>query len=184
MSLEDELSAAAEAARAFADPEEELAGVVAAEPAAGLRLYMCAYRDGAEALSFLALDGSRRPVADRALVREAVSIVGMCELAEESAGGGDVAELRARLAELGAAESPVGIEEAEEAAAELERALLPAPRVASVAYLDALGGAATRLERALGEIGSSPFGRAMAAGAGAIEELARDVERSYKRPLG
>ncbi len=44
VSLEEELSAAASAAEAFLDPGEELAGVVAAEPADGLRLYLCAYR--------------------------------------------------------------------------------------------------------------------------------------------
>jgi hypothetical protein len=185
MSLDDDLSAAAEAARLFAEPEEQLSGVVAAEPVPGLRVYLCAFRTGGEAgLSWLALDEEGRPVGDRALVREAVSIIGMCELAEESAAGGDVAELRARLAELRRTEQPEGIDGAEAAAAELAEAILPAPRVASLAYLDALGSAATRLERALGEVGSSPFAAAMASGAGAIEAVAQDVERGYKGPLG
>ncbi len=61
----------------------------------------------------------------------------MCELAEESAGGGDLGELRARLVELRLTENPEGIEEAEVAAAELQEAIQPPPRVASVAYLDA-----------------------------------------------
>jgi hypothetical protein len=67
---------------------------------------------------------------------------------------------------------------------ELSATITPAPRVASLGYLDALGGAAWRLERTLGEIGSSPFATAMKAGTGAVEELTRDVERNYKRPLG
>jgi hypothetical protein len=146
-------------------------------------LYLCAYEDD-QTRSWLALDASRRPVSDRSLVRDAVSIMGLCELAEESAGGGDVAELRARLAELHAAEAPEGIEEAEAAAAELAETLLAPPRVASIDYLDSIGGAAARLERALGEVGTSPFAAAMKAGTGAVEELARDIERHYKQPLG
>ena len=185
MSLEDELTLAAEAARAFADGDEELAGVVAAEPAGGLRVYLCAYRRaGDEELAWLALDGGGRPVGDRALVREAVSIVGLCEVAEESAGGGAVDELKRRLAELRRAESLEGLEGAEAAVDELASTILSAPRVASLAYLDAVGTAAAKLERALGEIGASPFAAAMTAGTGAVEELAQDVQRNYKRPLG
>lgn len=182
MALEDELGAAAEAARAFLGPGEELAGVVAAEPGAGLRVYLCAYRRD-DALTWLALTAGREPVTERAIVREAVSVVGLCELAEESAGGGDLAALRARLAELARGERPDGIEAAEAAAAELERVLVPGPRVASPAYLDAIGTAAVALERALGGIGSSPFAAAMTAGAGAVEALASDVLRNHKLPL-
>ena len=183
MSLEDELGAVAEAGQAFAEPGEELTGVIAAEPAAGLRVYLCSYQNG-DSLSWLALDSSGQPVADRALVREAVSITGLCELAEESAGGGDLAELRARLVELRTTENPEGIEEAEIAAAELAAVILTPPRLASVEYLDVLGEAATKLERSIGEIGTSPFAEAMRTGTGAVEALARDVERHYKQPLG
>jgi hypothetical protein len=183
MGLEDELTAAADAAAAFLEPGEELAGVLAAESSPGVRVYLCAYSRG-EHMSWLALDGEGSPIGDRALVREAVGIVGLCELAEESAGGGDLAALRARLAELRELERPDGIEEAERAAADLEAVIAVSPRVASDGHLDAIGQAATRLERALGEIGSSPFARAMQSGSGAVEELARDVERGYKRPLG
>jgi hypothetical protein len=183
MAVDGELRAAANAALAFAALGEELAGIVAAEPQPGLRVYLCAYEDG-DARSWLALDASGAPVADRALLRDAVSIMGLCELAEESAGGGNVAELRERLAELRAGEAPEGIEDAEAAAAALAGTLLPPPRLASFDYLDAIGSAATRLERALGEVGASPFAAAMKTGTGAVEELARDIERHYKRPLG
>ncbi len=180
MALEDELSATAAAAEAFLEPGEALAGVIAAEPSAGLRLYLCAYGGGG-AITWLALDREGQPVADLALVRDAVAIVGLCELAEENAGGGDLAELRRRLADLAEREAPAGIEEAQTAAAALEAALARPPRVASLAYLDAVGAAATHLEQTLGEVGTSPFGRAMSSGHGAVDELARDVERNYKR---
>jgi hypothetical protein len=104
-------------------------------------------------------------------------------VAEESAGGGDLLELRARLAELRETEAPVGIEEAEDAAAALSATLQPEPRVASGAYLDAIGAAARRLEQALGESRASPFAVAMQAAVGSVEELAADVERNHKVPL-
>ena len=114
--------------------------------------------------------------ADRALVRDTVSIVGLCELAEESAGGGDPDLLGTLLAEGGLAE-------ASQAAEALQNTIAEPPRVASPAYLDAIGAAASRLERALGDAGPSPFAHAMQAGAGAVDELVSDVERTYKRPL-
>jgi hypothetical protein len=185
VSLEDELGAAATAAGTFTDDGEHLAGVVAAEPSAGLRVYLCAYRRGEdERLSWLALDADGRPLGDRLLVRDTVSVIGLCELAEECAGGGDIAELRRRLADLKTRDDPPGIDEAEAAAEALETTIVSPPRVASLGYLDAIGAAASALERALGEVGSSPFARAMQAGSGAVEELANDVERNYKRSLG
>ena len=168
--LEDELTAAAEAAARFLEPDEELAGVLAAEPSPGVRVYVCAY-SRPDGIAWLAIDAAGAPVADRALVRDAVAIVGLCELAEENAGGGDLATLRVRLAEVREAEQPEGIEEAEQAAAELESEIAEEPRVASVTYLDAIGSAAARLERTLGELGSSPFAQAMQAGTVAVEEL-------------
>ena len=182
MDLEEQLRSAVEAAVRFAADGEELTGVVPAEPASGERVYLCSYSRGDEQ-SWLALDGMGRPVEDRRLVRDAVSIAAMCELAEETAGGGDLGELRARLVELRLTENPDGIEEAEVAAAELQEAILAAPRLASADYLDSIGGAAMKLERALGEAGASPFAEAMKVGAVAAEQLAGNVERGYKRPL-
>ena len=182
MGLEDEIRAAFEAALAFVEDGEEITGVLPTEPGRGARVYLCSYERGEER-RWLALDGEGRPVGDRMLVRDAVSIAAMCELAEESAGGGDIGDLRARLVELRLTENPEGIEEAEVAAAELQEAIGQAPRVASVEYLDAIGLAATRLEQALGEIGVSPFAEAMKAAIPAADELAKDVVRAYKRPL-
>jgi len=183
VALEEEIAAAAEAASVHASEGEELEGVVPAEPGSGARVYLCAYRSAAEQ-AWLALDAEYRPVADRALIREAVSIAAMCELAEESAGGGDLGDLRARLVELRLTEAPEGIEEAEVAAAELQEAITPAPRLASVAYLDAIGLAAAKLEQTLGQVGGSPFADAMKSGMPAADELAAGVLRSYKGPLG
>jgi phosphohistidine phosphatase SixA len=112
-----------------------------------------------------------------------VSLSALCEVAEETAGGGDLAELRARLAELRRTEAPEGIEQAEAAAAALERTIQPPPRVASSDYLDALGTAARRLEQALGDDGGSPFAVAMQHAVPVVEELTADVEQTYKGPL-
>ncbi len=181
--LEDEIRVAFEAAIVFADEGEEVTGVLPTEPGRGARVYLCSYeRDGER--RWLAVDAAGQPIADRVLVRDAVSIAAMCELAEESAGGGDVGDLRARLLELRLTENPDGIEEAEVAAAELQEAIGRAPRVASVDYLDAIGLAAAKLEQALGELGRSPFAEAMKAAIPAAEQLAKEVERAYKGPLG
>ncbi len=179
--LSEELEQVAAVARAYARPGEELVAVIPAEPA-GERLYVCSFADG-DSRAWLALDGAGRPVRDRRLLRDAVSIAGMCELAEESAGGGDLGELRRRLAELRETERPDGIEEADAAASALQATLGDGPRVASPAYLDALGGAVRRLELALGELARSPFAEAMKAGSGSVEGLVADVEAGYKLDL-
>jgi hypothetical protein len=85
VSLGDELQRIAAAAAAHAGPGERLEGVLATEPSPGSRVFVCSFSDGEER-SWLALDGAGEPVASRALVREAVSLAAMCELAEESSG--------------------------------------------------------------------------------------------------
>ena len=181
MPLADEIAEVRTAAQALADDGEEVVAVIPAEPGASGRVYLCAYARG-DARRWLALDGSGTAVEDRRLVRDAVSIAAMCELAEETAGGGDLGELRAQLVELRLTENPEGIEDAEVAAAELQAAIQAPPRVASLAYLDSIGTAVTRLEQALGGHGS-PFAEAMKVGVGAAEELAAEVEGSYKVAL-
>jgi hypothetical protein len=85
MDLDRDLRRIAEAAARHAAEGEEVAGIVPAEPASGLRLYVCAY--GAEAeTSWLVLDATGVPVSDRELIRDAVSIAALCEVAEEAAG--------------------------------------------------------------------------------------------------
>ena len=80
-------------------------------------------------------------------------------------------------------ENPPGIDEADEAALALQRTLASETRVASPAYLDAIGIATRRLERALGEDGASPFANAMKAAAATVESLTLEVESTYKLAL-
>ena len=129
MSIEDELDRAAAAAATFAGPDEQVVAVLAAEPADGTRVYICSY-EGAGERTWLALNGDHEPVLSRSLVREAVSLVALCEIAEEAAG--------------------------------VEVSL---PRVASVAYLEAIG---------TPEVGASLL---------TVDALLLDVESAYKQEL-
>jgi hypothetical protein len=181
MALDEEVARVAEAAAAFAAPGETLAGVVAAAPL-GERVYLCAYA-AAEGQTWLALDETGAPITALRLVREAASLAALCEIAEESAGGGDLDALRARLAELRETEAPAGIEDAEEAAAALAAMIEPEPRLARHEYLDALGAASRRLEQALGQDAGSPFAAALQSAVPVVEELTADMERNYKREL-
>ena len=85
-----------------------------------------------------------QPVDARDDVRDTASIVAMCELAADLAGGGDLEQLRTQLAQVRMVEQPPGIEEAEAAALALERVVGAPPRVASPAYLDEVGVADAR----------------------------------------
>jgi hypothetical protein len=134
--LEQDLRRIAERAAVYAEEGEDVAGIVPAEPASGFRLYVCAY-GSEDATSWLVLDATGVPVADRELVRDAVSIAALCEVAEEAAG------------------------------VEPDSA-----RVASPALLDELGADA-----------GPDVAEALKGAAGTVEELVRDVERGYKRPL-
>jgi hypothetical protein len=159
----------------------EVAGILAAEPVSGRRVYLVAF-GAEEAGQWLVVDDLATPLLKREDVRDAASVVALCELAADVAGGGDLPGLRARLAELRAIENPPGIDGAEEALLVLEQAIGEEPRVASPAYLDEVGVAARELERALGET-ASPFAESLRSGAGAVEEFARDVVRRYKLAL-
>jgi hypothetical protein len=182
VALSDELEPVLEAAAALASPGERLTGVLAAEPLAFGRVYLCAFESGS-GHTWLALDANGAPVASREAVREAAQLAALCEVAEEAAGGGDLPELRARLRELRETEAPEGIEEAEDAARALAQTLQPEPRLASTDYLDRLGSAVRRLEQALGDDAGSPFAAAMQQALPAVEELTAEVERTYKGPL-
>ena len=184
MALADDLERAARAASTFAGEDEDVEAVLATEPSAGRRYYLCAFRArGASAeRTWLVLDEAGEAVTSRAVVREAASIAGLAEVAADSAGGGALEALRQDLVALRVTENPPGIDEAEEAALALERTVGAPPRLATPAYLDDVGAATRRLERALGE-GESPFGKAMAAAVTAVDSLTDEVEAGYKREL-
>ena len=182
MGLKDDIDRIAAGAAGLVRPGEELAGVVPAEPDPGERSYLCAFQSGDER-TWLVLDEAGRSVTDRDRIRRAVSIIALSELAEESAGGGELEELRQKLVALRLSESPPGIEEAEEAALALERAIGAPPRLAEPAYLDRVGEATRRLEAALGPSAGSPFAEAMKQGLAAAEELTHDVLTGYRLPL-
>ena len=183
MPLSDDLEQIVPAAESFAKIGERVTGILPTEPLGIGRIYLCAYEDAGGGHTWLALDERGEPVRSARAVREAASVAALCELAEETAGGGDLDELRARLRELRETEAPEGIEEAEQAAARLAATLAPEPRLATTAYLDAIGVAVRRLEQALGDESGSPFNAAMQQAAPAVEQLAAEVEQHYKGPL-
>ena len=177
MGLEEDLERIAVAAASHGP----VTAVLAAEPASGLRRYLVALGDDAER-RWLVLDDGGTVVTQRDEIRDTASIVAMCELAEDLAGGGDLEQLRAELARVRFVEQPPGIEEAEEAALALERVLGAPPRLATPAFLDEVGAATVALERALGE-STSPFSSAIRGATGAVDEFVREVERDYGAAL-
>jgi hypothetical protein len=183
VALDHDLERIAAAAAARAADGERVAAVLAAEPSSGVRSYLCAFETPGGVRSWLVLDDAGAPVDSRREVRDAVAIAALCEVAEESAGGGDLDELRAQLVSLRITEAPPGIDEAEEAVLELQHALGAPPQLATPERLDAIGAAARRLERALDPTVSSPFAAAMQAAQGAVEQIAREVESAYRVPL-
>ncbi len=157
--------------------------VLPAEPHPGELIYVCAFED-AGGRTWLALDRDGEPVAERRRVRDAVSILALCELAEETAAGGDLDELRSQLAALRVTENPPGIDEAEEAVLELQRVLGAPPTLATPARLDAIGAATRTLEVALGGVAQgSPFAAAMKSAGEVVDALVADVTGSYRIPL-
>jgi hypothetical protein len=177
MALTDDLGRIA----AAASEHGPVSGVLAAEPGRGRRLYLIAF-GGDDDRQWLVLDDEGSPIERKDDVRDTASIVAMCELAGDLAGGGDLETLRSQLARVRMVEQPPGIQEAEEAALALERTIGAPPRVATPGFLDEIGAATMTLERALGET-SSPFSAAIRASTGAVEEFVADVERGYKLPL-
>lgn len=154
MTLADELERAAEAAARHAEPQERVAAVMAAEPGRGARVYVVALeRDASHA--YIALGSDLEPTGDRRLVRDAVTMIGLAELAEEVSGavasdelGQVFAEAERRLAEAGHAEAAEAAATVRQAVARLAEAAA-GPRVATPGYLDRVGAAALGLGAAL-----------------------------------
>jgi hypothetical protein len=183
VALSDELEAIRALAERLGEPGDTVSGILAAEPDAGDRVYVCSF-DGADGFrSWLAVRADGTPVTARSELRAAVSIAAMCELAAEAAGGGDVDDLLLRLAELRDREGPETIEDAEGAARELRDVLGEPPQLATPARLDAIGAAVRRLEQELSPDGASPFVGAMRASQGVVGELQREIEAGYRLEL-
>jgi hypothetical protein len=172
--LDEELVEAAGRASQFG----EVTGVLAAEPVPGRRDYLVALAGPDGGSRWIVVDAQGRPHDRHEEIRSVASIVALCELAGDLAGGGDLAALRQELERVRVVEGAASVERAEQAALELERVIGEPPRVASPAYLDEVGAAAAVLERALGDT-ASPFSAALRGGTGAVEEFVRDVERGY-----
>ena len=129
------------------------------------------------------LDAAGEPVRERALVREVASIVVMCELAEELSGGGQLDELRSRLAQLRMTEQPAGIEDGRGrprstwSARSARRPASPRPRSSTTSARRR-----SRWSRALGEL-ESPFASALRSSTGAMDGFLAEVETRYLLPL-
>ena len=174
MALREDLERIAGAAAAHG----QVAGVLAAEPARGRRLYLVALGDEASGAGSCSTTAGRSSTR-RDDVRDTASIVAMCELAEDLAGGGDLEQLRSQLARVRMVEQPPGIEEAEEAALALERVIGAPPRLATPAYPrrgrcgDDRARAGARRD-VVAVLGGDPRRRR-----GAVDEFVREVERGY-----
>ena len=126
-----------------------------------MRAYLCAFEAPDGSRSWLVLDDEGTVVSARRDVRDVVAIAALCEIAEESAAGGDLDELLSQLVALRLTESPEGIDEAEDAVRALQRTIGTPPQLASPARLDEIGAATRRLEHALDPAAPSPFTAAL-----------------------
>lgn len=182
MALADDLERVAASAAEHAG-DGALSGVLATEPADGVRVYVCAFEGADGGRAWLALDAEGRPLTARRDVRDAVSIAALCEVAEEAAFPGDLDELRSQLVALRMTEAPESIEEAEQAARALQHVLGTPPHIASARRLDEIGKAARRLETALDPSAPSPFATAMRSAVDVADALWGDVESAYRGTL-
>ncbi len=179
MTMDAELERAAKHALAAVEAGSSVSGVLPTEPQPGLRLYVCSI-DGADGTrGWLAVRDDGTVVGARSEVRAAVSIAALCEIAAESAGGGDLEGLIASLEELRQREAPEGIEDAEAAARALREVIGEPPQLATPERLDEIGVATRRLEQELDPGGASAFAAALKAAQGAVQELQREVEAGY-----
>jgi hypothetical protein len=153
MTLEEELETAVAAAGRHARPGEEPVAVMAAEPA-GARVFVVALAAGEE-LGYLAVDGAGAPVADRRLVKDAVSLAALAERAEEVSGATAADELVAQFRASSGALRRAGEREAADAAEAVAGAgerlgeAAAGPRAATPVYLDRIAALAGELAGAI-----------------------------------
>jgi hypothetical protein len=153
MTLEEELETAVAAAGRHARPGEEPVAVMAAEPA-GARVFVVALAAGEE-LGYVAVDGAGAPVADRRLVKDAVSLAALAERAEEVSGATAADELVAQFRASSQALRGAGEGEAADAAEAVAGAAqrlggaAAGPRAATPVYLDRIAALAGELAGAI-----------------------------------
>ena len=157
--------------------------VLAAEPDPGRRAYLCAFATESGERSWLVVDDEGAAILERREIRSVVAIAALCEIAEESAAGGDLDELLAQLVALRLTENPEGVDEAEAAVRTLQSVIGSPPQLATPARLDEIGLATRALEQALDPAAPSPFTAALKGAQGTIDELVREVEASYRASL-
>lgn len=183
MTLLADLERIAAAVAPHAPADGAVSAVLAAEPTPGLRAYLCAFEAGTEERSWLVVDADGSAILERREIRDVVAITALCEIAEESAAGGDLDELLSQLVALRLTENPEGIDEAEEALRALQRMIGEPPHLASPSRLDDIGAATRRLEQALDPAAPSPFTAALKGAQGTIDALLNEVEQHYRSSL-
>ena len=153
MTLEEELETAVTAAGRHARPGEQPVAVMAAEPA-GRRVFVVALAAGDE-LGYVAVDGAGAAVADRRLVKDAVSLAALAERAEEVSGATAADDLVERFREAvrslrgaGEGEAAAAAEAVADAGARLAAAAA-GPRAATPVYLDRIAALAGDLAAAI-----------------------------------
>jgi hypothetical protein len=161
MSTADDLERAAARAAARAAPGEQVVAVLAAVPHARGPVYLCALRAGDdETLAWLALDDEGAAVEDEAVVRDAASLVALCETAEEAAaalGAADIAASARRGLSLAGSEQPsltAALEQVAQAATAIDE-LTSGVRTARAAYVDELGARSRSLAAGLAALQSA-----------------------------
>lgn len=167
----------------FAPSDGAVSAVLPTEPTPGVRSYLCAFETPDGARTWLVLDEEGAAVSDRRDIKDAVSVAALCEIAEESAAGGDLDELLSQLVALRLTENPEGIDEAEDAVRALQQTIGTPPQRASPARLDEIGAATRRLELALDPAAPSPFTAALKGAHGTLDELLQEVVEAYRVPL-
>jgi len=154
MTLEQELEATLAAAGRHARDGEQPVAVMAAEPQSGTRVYVVAFAAGDD-LAYVVLDTAGAPVADRRLVKDAVSLTALAERAEEVSGATAADELVERFGEADEVLKRVGDSEAATAAAAVVVAArnlaegASGPRTATPVFLDRMAALAAGLAAAL-----------------------------------
>ncbi len=154
MTLERELETTLAAAGGHARDGERAVAVMAAEPQSGTRVYVVAFAAGDE-LAYIVLDTDGAPVADRRLVKDAVSLAALAERAEEVSGATAADELVERFGEAAAVLRRVGDKDAAAAADAVIAAArrlgegASGPRAATPMFLDRMASLAGELAAAL-----------------------------------